>query len=152
MASLVAAGAPACPGPPAHDHSGAPPGRLLGNRWPPRARRKRVRLLPWVRLLAGAVLMAVATAAALAVEVPETRRDALLHLLRHDCGSCHGMTLGGGLGPPLTPQALAGKAALALEATILFGRPGTPMPPWRGMLNEAEVRWLVEVLKTGVAP
>lgn len=59
------------------------------------------------------------------------------------------MTLRGGLGPPLTPAALDGKSQSALEATILFGRPGTPMPPWRGMLSEAEVRWLVQTLKSG---
>ncbi len=59
------------------------------------------------------------------------------------------MTLKGGLGPPLTPAALEGKSQSSLEATILFGRPGTPMPPWRGMLSEAEARWLVEALKSG---
>jgi cytochrome c55X len=82
-------------------------------------------------------------------EVPEDRQRALVHLLRHDCGSCHGMTLRGGLGPPLTAAALEGKSRRALEATILFGRPGTPMPPWAGMLSEDEVRWLVEALKSG---
>ncbi len=87
--------------------------------------------------------------AAFAADVPEDRQRALVHLLRHDCGSCHGMTLRGGLGPPLTPAALEGKSKSALEATILFGRPGTPMPPWRGMLSESEARWLVEALKSG---
>ncbi len=82
-------------------------------------------------------------------EVTQERQQTLLHLLRHDCGSCHGMTLKGGLGPPLTPVALKGKSQSSLEATILFGRPGTPMPPWRGMLSEAEARWLVEALKSG---
>ncbi len=102
-----------------------------------------------VRVAAGLLLLAISTAAALAGEIPQPRREALLHLLRHDCGSCHGMTLNGGLGPPLTPEALHGKPAAALQATILHGRPGTPMPPWRGMLSETEVRWLVEALRTG---
>lgn len=87
--------------------------------------------------------------AASAGDVSDDRKRALVHLLRHDCGSCHGMSLGGGLGPPLTPAALDGKSQSALEATILFGRPGTPMPPWSGLLSEAEVRWLVEALKSG---
>lgn len=82
-------------------------------------------------------------------EVPKERQRALVHLLRHDCGSCHGMTLRGGLGPPLTPAALDGKSQSALEATILNGRAGTPMPPWRNLLSDAEVRWLVEALKSG---
>lgn len=84
-------------------------------------------------------------------EVSPQRQRELLHLLRHDCGSCHGMTLKGGLGPPLLPQALAGKPPETLAATILYGRAATPMPPWRGILDEDEVAWLVEQLRTGVA-
>jgi len=33
--------------------------------------------------------------------------------------------------------------------TVLYGRPGTPMPPWRGLLTEQEARWLVEALRSG---
>lgn len=80
---------------------------------------------------------------------PERQRE-LLYLLRQDCGSCHGMTLKGGLGPPLLPQALAGKPAATLVATILYGRAATPMPPWRGLLSEAEATWLVEQLRQGM--
>jgi len=97
----------------------------------------------------GLVALLVPVAACAADEMTPARRGALLHLLRHDCGSCHGMTLRGGLGPALTAPALDGKPAAALEATILFGRPGTPMPPWRGLLSEADVRWLVQALKSG---
>lgn len=77
------------------------------------------------------------------------RRAALTQLVLHDCGSCHGLTLKGGLGPALTPTALAGKAPEWLRATILDGRPGTPMPPWRGYLTEAEADWLVRALQRG---
>ena len=52
-------------------------------------------------------------------------------LLKHDCGSCHGLTMKGGLGPPLLPDTLAGKDEEALAAIILDGVPGKPMPPWR---------------------
>lgn len=85
-----------------------------------------------------------------AAEPSRERRHELLHLLRHDCGSCHGMSLKGGLGPPLLPQSLAGKPPLALQVTILMGRPGTPMPPWRGFISEQEAEWLVGVLQEGV--
>ena len=34
------------------------------------------------------------------------RARALVTLLLHDCGACHGMKLTGGLGPPLTAAAL----------------------------------------------
>ena len=61
--------------------------------------------------------------------------QALIRMVRQDCGSCHGMRLTGGLGPALTREALAGKPVEALAATIYHGRPGTPMPPWRAMLS-----------------
>lgn len=78
------------------------------------------------------------------------RQQALLHLLQHDCGSCHGMTMKGGLGPALLPANLAGKTNEFLVDTILEGRAATAMPPWRGMLSHDEVRWLVERLRSGV--
>jgi len=90
--------------------------------------------------------------AVLAAPPTSKRQEALFHLLKHDCGSCHGMTLRGGLGPPLTAAALERRSSPALEATILFGRPGTPMPPWKGMLSGAEVEWVVRRLKSGDAP
>jgi len=89
-------------------------------------------------------------AAAQALEPPEAaRRQQLVEMVRQDCGSCHGMTLKGGLGPPLVPEALAERDVALLEAVILNGRPGTPMPPWRPFLSEAEARWIAEQLKKG---
>lgn len=79
---------------------------------------------------------------------PERQR-ALIELLRQDCGSCHGMTLQGGLGPALLPDSLAGKGDSLLVQTILNGRPGTAMPPWRSLLSEAEAAWLVAQLRQG---
>lgn len=73
----------------------------------------------------------------------------LVHLVRQDCGACHGLTLGGGLGPPLTPSALADKPAESLVATVIHGRRGTPMPPFAPFLSEGEARWIVDHLKTG---
>jgi cytochrome c55X len=82
---------------------------------------------------------------------PDGARQAeLVHMLRHDCGSCHGMTLAGGLGPSLLPESLAGKPEAALSATILRGRPGTPMPPWAGILSDADAAWLVQQLVKGI--
>ena len=86
-------------------------------------------------------------------EVPSepqgARLQALVHMVRQDCGSCHGMRLTGGLGPPLTPEALADFPLDSLAATIYHGRPGTPMPPWSAMLNEAEARWIAQQLRQG---
>ncbi|MCM8611786.1 cytochrome c [Accumulibacter sp.] len=77
------------------------------------------------------------------------RQRELVHLVRQDCGSCHGMTLQGGLGPSLKPEALRDKPVDSLVATIHGGRPGTPMPPWHRFLSEAEARWIVEQLLAG---
>jgi len=85
----------------------------------------------------------------LAAEPQGARRAALIDMVRQDCGSCHGLTLKGGLGPSLLPEALAGRDVTLLESVILNGRPGTPMPPWRPFLSEAEARWIAEQLKEG---
>ena len=79
-----------------------------------------------------------------------TRQLELRHLLIQDCGSCHGMTLKGGLGPALLPANLDGKPDGLLVNTILLGRHGTAMPPWESMLTHEEAVWLVEQLRAGV--
>lgn len=86
---------------------------------------------------------------AAAGDIPSPRQAELMHLLTQDCGSCHGLTLQGGLGPALTPEALVGKSSATLRAAILHGRPGTPMAPWGPFLNEAEADWLVARLMKG---
>lgn len=97
-------------------------------------------------------LAAVIGGATAAEASPAPQRQAeLLHLLKHDCGSCHGMRLEGGLGPALTPQRLRNWSAEQLGLTILHGRPGTPMPPWRPFLTKQEALWLARRLKEGVA-
>jgi cytochrome c55X len=82
---------------------------------------------------------------------PALRQQELLRLLRQDCGSCHGLRLTGGLGPPLTQQALQDRPPEMLAATIEHGLPGTPMPPWRTLMSDAEARWLAARLKEGIA-
>lgn len=96
------------------------------------------------------VVAVVAVTASMAAPAPDpARQAALVRLVRQDCGACHGMRLTGGLGSALTPQALAGRPASALVATLLHGRPGTPMPPWREFLSEPEAAWVVEQLRRG---
>lgn len=82
-------------------------------------------------------------------DITPARQQQLLHLLRQDCGSCHGLTRQGGLGPALTPQSLRGKSPDMLRTVILYGRPGTPMAPWQPFMNETEAGWLVKQLQTG---
>jgi cytochrome c55X len=77
------------------------------------------------------------------------RQEELLYRLRQDCGSCHGMTMKGGLGPPLLPAGLAERSDDELIAVILDGLPGTPMPPWAFEIDPDEAAWLVRRLKEG---
>ncbi len=83
-------------------------------------------------------------------DIPPERQSELLHMLRHDCGACHGMTLKGGLGPSLLPEALAAKPKTFLLYTILKGHPGTAMPAWHHALTQAEAAWLVKKLLQGI--
>jgi cytochrome c55X len=85
---------------------------------------------------------------ALAAEPDVARQKQLVHLVRQDCGSCHGMTLNGGLGPALLPETLKDKPPEGLVATIYYGRPGTPMPPWKQFMSEDEAAWIVDKLMT----
>jgi cytochrome c55X len=83
------------------------------------------------------------------VELSTERKLALTHIVKQDCGSCHGMTLKGGLGPALLPEDLEGKPVLFLQHTILYGRAGTAMPPWKTLLTEQEALWISQQLKAG---
>ncbi|MFO1340263.1 MAG: cytochrome c [Burkholderiaceae bacterium] len=77
------------------------------------------------------------------------RQATLVRMVRHDCGSCHGMRLTGGLGPALTREALADKPVDSLVATIQHGRPGTPMPGWRALLSDVDAQWIATQLVAG---
>lgn len=93
------------------------------------------------------LLLALLPVVVQANEISTQRQKELIYLLHQDCGSCHGMTLKGGLGPALLPDILQNKPIEFLTATILFGRSGTPMPPWSFMLTESEAEWLAVYLK-----
>ncbi|MFA5083323.1 MAG: cytochrome c [Hydrogenophilaceae bacterium] len=77
------------------------------------------------------------------------RQQALVSLVRQECGFCHGLRLTGGLGSPLTAAAMQGKPAETLAAVILHGIPGTAMPGWQPFLSEAEAAWIVGKLQEG---
>lgn len=104
-------------------------------------------LLIHVAVLLG--LTALAVSAAPAAEPDPARQKDLIHLVRQDCGACHGMRLSGGLGPSLLPERLAGWPDTSLISTVLDGRPGTAMPGWKSFLNEADAAWIVARLKQG---
>ena len=105
----------------------------------------RLTLLALAGFSLGAAAADVAASASLSVQ----QRTELIRLVRQDCGSCHGMRLTGGLGTPLTREALAGKPVEYLTGTILNSRPGSPMPAWKTLLSEVQARWIAEQLLAG---
>ena len=82
-------------------------------------------------------------------DISSNRQQELRNLLVQDCGSCHGLTMRGGLGPALLPTVLQGKSAEYISSVILNGRPGSAMPAWRSLLSPAEARWMADRLLQG---
>ncbi len=74
------------------------------------------------------------------------QKQELIYLLTQDCGSCHGLTLQGGLGPPLLKKNLKGKPKAYLTTIIKHGRSGTPMPPWKDILTDQQINFLADYL------
>ena len=83
-------------------------------------------------------------------EVDAERQNELLYFIKHDCGSCHGMTLKGGLGPALLPERLSAQPKDYLVHTIMEGRKNTAMPPWKTMLSQDDAIWITEQLQSGL--
>ena len=102
--------------------------------------------------LAVLIFGAVAATGVVSADVAPGRQAEIIYLLKHDCGSCHGMRLEGGLGPALSAKRFTEWDADKLALTILYGRPGTPMPPWRPFLTDNEAFWLATRLKQGIRP
>ncbi|MCL6416955.1 c-type cytochrome [Aestuariirhabdus sp. Z084] len=82
-------------------------------------------------------------------QIDDARQQELTYLVKQDCGSCHGMLLKGGLGPAILPDNLRNYSVDDLTVVILYGRPTTPMPPWKGILSEMDARWIANQLKAG---
>ncbi len=112
------------------------------------ARRRNRRWRAFEAALAVALIGQTASAG-----TPDAARTRVLaDLVRQDCGSCHGMTLKGGLGRALTPESLRESTTDGLARIILDGVPGTPMPPWSGLITEEEALWIAESLRKGFPP
>jgi|GEM_PF-458714 len=94
-------------------------------------------------IVATGLILAFSTSAS---AITQEDKDSLVYLLKQDCGSCHGLTLQGGLGPALLKKNLEGKPKAYLEYIIGKGRPGTPMPPWENILKAEEISFLADYL------
>ncbi|MES0883485.1 c-type cytochrome [Roseibium sp. SCP14] len=75
--------------------------------------------------------------------------DKLVNLVHQDCGSCHGLTLKGGLGPDIRPESLSHYDIETLSTVVLDGVPGTAMPPWRPLMSEEDAKKIAEYLLQG---
>ncbi|WP_370402726.1 c-type cytochrome [Sulfitobacter sp. JB4-11] len=92
------------------------------------------------------IILALCASPAVAEGLAQDHQDRLAHLVTQDCGSCHGLKLTGGLGSPITPDALEGHTVEGLKTIILDGIPGTAMPPWRPLLSDDEAAWIAAYL------
>ena len=92
-------------------------------------------------------ILLMATAVSARAEVGTERATQLERLVIQDCGSCHGLTLKGGLGRPITPDLMRHYDREILRDIILDGIPGTAMPPWRPLMNETEALWIADYLR-----
>ena len=97
----------------------------------------------WIGRGVFATVLVTATAAL----ASETLDPQLLKRLVHqDCGSCHGLTLKGGLGPDLRAETISHYDIDILKDVILDGIPDTAMPPWRPLMSEEEAEWVARYL------
>lgn len=85
-----------------------------------------------------------------AISPPEAQE--LTRFVRQECGFCHGLRLTGGLGSPLTAEAMRDRPIEYLEAVIQHGIPGTAMPGWAPHLTQRQVHWIAERLREGFPP
>lgn len=109
----------------------------------PDPKRKNHHNRDWLSRSAFAAGLFVATAA-MANDTLDPQ--ALKRLVHQDCGSCHGLTLKGGLGPDLRAESINHYDVEVLKSVILDGIPDTAMPPWRPLMTEEEADWVARYL------
>ncbi len=90
----------------------------------------------------------LSTSLAQAAPTPERQRE-LTRFVRQECGFCHGLRLTGGLGSPLTAEAMQARSQEFLTAVILHGMPGTAMPGWSPFVSEMDAEWIADELRKG---
>jgi cytochrome c553 len=75
--------------------------------------------------------------------------EELIYIVKHDCGSCHGMTLKGGLGPSLLSERMKLQPLEVIKNTIMMGRANTAMPPWQNLLSHEDIEKIAILLREG---
>lgn len=92
------------------------------------------------------VLLLLSVCASHATEITAPRAAELKNMVLQDCGSCHGLTRKGGLGPDIRAKTLAGYEPAGLAVIIKHGIDDTAMPPWGPLLSDNEINWIAEYL------
>lgn len=100
-----------------------------------------------VLTLASVLAVGVCLLPAGATGIGANEAKKLERLVLQDCGSCHGLTLKGGLGRPINPDRMREYDRIDLRDIILDGVPGTAMPPWRPLITEREALWIADYLR-----
>ncbi len=101
-------------------------------------------------LLGTFLLCSISACGEASSDIPLERQQELERIVRHDCGSCHGMTLKGGLGPAFATEQFLQSDDATLALIIREGVPGTPMPAWGDLLTDTEINWIIAYLKREV--
>jgi aldose sugar dehydrogenase len=83
---------------------------------------------------------------------PAQALAAFSKLYAANCAGCHGENLEGGRGPALTPALLSELSDDKIHATIENGVPASGMPPFKGVLSDAELWQMVNFLRFKTAP
>ena len=97
----------------------------------------------------GAVLVtSLVAVCALLAQSGQRPTDPAAETYRNICAGCHGATLSGGRAPTLLDDTWRfGGDDASITQSILDGRPGTEMAPFRGALTDAEVTGLVAYIR-----
>ena len=90
------------------------------------------------------VLSTVAAATLMSTAAVAFDADAVFE---RECQGCHGPKHQGGVGSDIRPAVLKPKNSQMLSETILNGRPGTAMPPFKGTLSKNEAAKMVDYLQ-----
>ncbi|WP_041598812.1 c-type cytochrome [Hahella chejuensis] len=102
-----------------------------------------------ITAIANVLALLVASVMTFARAADNQSATQLSNLVRQDCGSCHGLTLKGGLGPSLRPERMQALGVDAIRLIIADGKPETAMPPWRDLLTEQDIRRIAQDLMSG---
>jgi glucose/arabinose dehydrogenase len=100
------------------------------------------------RVLGAVLVTFLVGVCALLAQSGQRPPDPAAETYRNICAGCHGATLSGGRAPTLLDDTWRfGGDDASVTQSILDGRPGTEMAPFRGALTDAEVKSLVAYIR-----